>query len=81
MRDDRLPPQIGFDFFGYDGRGYCTGDRVQVHPDTPRYGGEMGIVVGSSATPADRVKVRLYNRLHILFAGHEDTFRFAGRVV
>jgi hypothetical protein len=65
---------------GYDGNGYNVGDRVELHPGTDLWmqGARFGVVVRMSLTPADRVHVRLDAFPNRTFAGHEDTFRFAG---
>lgn len=62
--------------YGYDGNGYTIGDRVELHPATDLWmrGARYGVVVGTSLTSADRVRVRLDKRPGV-FAGHEDTFR------
>jgi len=64
-------------FTGYDGNGYNTGDRVELHPGTDLWmrGARYGTVIGSSITPNDRVKVELDAFPGRKFSGSEDTFR------
>jgi len=64
-------------FTGFDGNGYCVGDRVQIHPATDLWmrGARYGVVVGSSLTSSDRVKVELDRIPGRTFAGSEDTFK------
>lgn len=63
---------------GYDGNGYTTGDRVELHPGTDLWmrGARFGVVVRFSLTPKDRVHVRLDAFPSRVFAGSADTFRF-----
>ena len=65
--------------YGYDGSGYGVGDRVELHPGTDLWmmGARYGEVVGISATPADRVRVKLDKLPSRVFAGHAETFRRA----
>ena len=62
--------------YGYDGNGYQVGDRVELHPGTDLWmrGARYGLVVGTSLTPNDRVKVRLDKLPKRLFSGSQDTF-------
>ncbi len=62
-------------FTGYDGKPYCIGDRVELHPSTPARFGRFGVVVGSRTTPNDRVHVVLDGAPAQRFAGGEDTFK------
>jgi hypothetical protein len=52
---------LGRAVYGYDGNGYGIGDRVELHPghDLWMRGARFGTVVGLSATPQDRVRVKL----------------------
>ena len=61
---------------GFDGNGYGIGDRVQLHPGTDLWmrGARYGIVVGTSFTERDRVKVELDAIPGRKFSGSEDTF-------
>ena len=63
---------------GYDQREYSIGDRIELHPgcDLWMQGARFGVVVGSSLTPADRVRVKL-DKVQGLMSGAEDTFRSA----
>ncbi len=65
--------------FGFDGREYMIGDRVEIHPGTDLWmrGARFGVVVGMSATPADRVRVRMDKIPERTFAGSADTFQLA----
>jgi len=62
---------------GYDGKAYVVGDRVEIHPGTDLWmmGARFGVVVGTSLTPIDRVKVRLDKMPKRVFSGPEDRFR------
>jgi len=62
---------------GYDGNGYGVGDRVEIHPSTDLWmrGARYGVVIGSSLTPKDRVRVKLDKLPRRTFAGSADTFR------
>ena len=64
---------------GYDGNGFTVGDRVELHPGTDLWmrGARFGVVVGISLTPNDRVRVRLDKMPGRIFAGSQDTFRYA----
>jgi hypothetical protein len=64
-------------FKGYDGNSYKVGDRVEIHPATDLWmrGARFGVVVGSSITPKDRVRVELDKIPGTTFAGSEDTFK------
>lgn len=64
-------------FTGYDGQSYSIGDRVEIHPGTDLWmrGARYGVVVGSSLTPKDRVRVEMDRVPGRTFAGSEDTFR------
>lgn len=64
-------------FYGYDGRAYTVGSRVELHPGTDLWmrGARHGEVVGCSPTPADRVKVKLDKLPSRVFCGSEDTFK------
>ena len=63
--------------YGYDGNGYMTGDRVELHPGTDLWmrGARFGTVRGISLTPADRVRVELDKRPGQLFASYSESFR------
>lgn len=67
------------DFVGFDGNGYKIGDRVQIHPGTDLWmkGVRYGVVIGSSATDKDRVRVQMDNNHR--YSGSEDTFAPVGR--
>lgn len=62
--------------YGYDGKGYSIGDRVELHPGTDLWmqGARYGVVVGMSLTPRDRVRVRVDLTGHI-YSGSQDTFK------
>ncbi len=62
---------------GYDGNGYSIGDRVELHPgcDLWMRGARYGVVVGTSLTAQDRVKVRLDARPGRLYSCPEDRLR------
>lgn len=62
---------------GYDGLAYKVGDRIEIHPATDLWmrGARFGVVVGSSLTPNDRVKVEMDKLGSRKFSGSEDTFR------
>lgn len=63
-------------FTGYDGKLYKVGDRVEIHPGTDLWikGAKYGVVIGSSITTDDRVKVRMDKLPNRKFSGSEDTF-------
>lgn len=65
------------ELIGYDGVSYEKGDRVEIHPATDLWmkGARFGVVVGTSLTPNDRVKVRLDALPQRMFSGSADTFR------
>lgn len=62
---------------GYDGVAYKVGDRVELHPgcDLWARGARFGVVVGTSLTDRDRVKVTLDKRPKVVFTGPADRFR------
>jgi len=66
--------------YGYDGNGYATGDRVELHPGTDLWmrGARFGEVIGISLTPADRVRVTLDKRPGRIFASYAESFRRIG---
>ena len=61
--------------YGYDGRGYTIGDRVELSPalDLWMRGARYGTVTGLSVTPHDRVRVKVDKAGTI--RGPEDYFR------
>ena len=63
-------------FTGYDGSQYKIGDRVEISPGTDLWikGAKYGVVIGSSITPDDRVKVIMDKLPSKKFSGSEDTF-------
>jgi len=63
-------------FTGYNGKQYKVGDRVEIHPGTDLWmqGARYGVVIGSSITPNDRVKVKMDKLPGRKFSGSEDTF-------
>ena len=63
--------------YGYDGNGYTTGDRVELHPGTDLWmqGARFGTVKAISLTPADRVRVEVDRRPGRLFASYAESFR------
>lgn len=63
--------------YGYDGNGYCVGDRVELHPGTDLWmrGAQFGTVIGCVPTPEDRVRVTLDKLPGRTFSGPEDRFR------
>ena len=63
-------------FTGYNGDSYSIGDRVEIHPGTDLWmrGARYGVVIGSSITDNDRVKVRMDKLPNRKFSGTEDTF-------
>ena len=64
--------------YGYDGRAYGIGDRVELHPGTDLWmrGARYGLVVGTSLTENDRVKILLDHNCR-RYSGSESTFRKA----
>jgi hypothetical protein len=62
---------------GYDGSTYHIGSRVELHPGTDLWmrGARYGVVVGTSCTPNDRVKVQLDKLPGRKFSCSEDTLR------
>ena len=66
--------------YGYDGNGYNVGDRVELHPGTDLWmrGARYGTVVGMSLTSKDRVRVEVDKVPGRVFAGTQDTFKYAG---
>jgi len=66
--------------YGYDGLGYTTGDRVELHPGTDLWmrGARYGVVVGIAATTATKVRVRLDAYPGRKFGGYPETFRRIG---
>ena len=64
-------------FIGYDGQPYRVGDRIEIHPGTDLWmmGARYGVVIGSSLTPNDRVRVRMDRKPKTKFGGTEDTFK------
>ncbi len=65
--------------YGYDGRHYGVGDRVELHPATDLWmrGARYGVVKRLSRAPKDRVHVELDRFPGRVFAGSADTFRRA----
>lgn len=62
--------------YGYDGRGYTIGDRVELSPATDLWmrGARYGVVTGLSLTPRDRVRVKV-DQTGSTIRGSEDLFR------
>lgn len=46
---------------GYDGKPVAKGDRIELHPgcDLWMQGAKYGVIVGTSLTPDDRLKIKL----------------------
>ncbi len=63
--------------YGYDGRAYNIGDRVELHPATDLWmrGARFATVVGMTTTERDRVRVELDAMPGRKFSGSGDTFR------
>ena len=63
--------------YGYDGKGYSTGDRVELHPGTDLWmqGARYGVVVALMPTLRDQVHVRLDAIPNRVFSGPADRFR------
>ena len=63
--------------YGYDGNGYTTGDRIELHPGLDMWmrGARYGVVKSISLTPADRVRVELDVQPSRLFAGAAESFK------
>lgn len=61
---------------GYDGAEYAVGDRVELHPATDLWvrGARYGLVVSTSLTPKDHVRV-LLDATSKKVSGTADTFR------
>lgn len=63
--------------YGFDGKPYQVGDRVEIHPGTDLWmrGARYGRVIGRRTTPNDRVQVEFDKLPGHTFAGAEDTFK------
>ena len=63
--------------YGYDGNGYTTGDRIEIHPGLDMWmrGARYGVVKCIVPTTADRVRVELDAQPGRLFAGYAETFK------
>lgn len=68
-----MPPTV----YGYDGKGFTIGDRVELHPglDWWMRGARYGTVVGIRSTPQDRVIVTLDAAGDRKFSGPSERFR------
>lgn len=64
-------------FTGYDGSQYHIGSRVELHPGTDLWmrGARYGVVIGSSITERDRVKIQLDKLPNRKFSCSEDQLR------
>ena len=54
---------MGIKLTGYDGAEYTIGDRIELHPGTDQWmmGAKYGVVIGTSITELDRIKIKLDN--------------------
>jgi hypothetical protein len=61
---------------GYDGVEYKIGDRVELHPGTDQWmmGARYGLVIGTSITELDRIKIKL-DKYEKTFYTTEDNVR------
>lgn len=75
--DDHDIEACAHKLIGYDGVEYAVGDRVEISPSTDIWmrGARYGVVVSTSVTTKDRVKVRLDRTGAKIWSGTEDTFR------
>ena len=54
---------MGIKLTGYDDVEYAIGDRIELHPGTDQWmmGARYGVVIGTSITELDRIKIKLDN--------------------